>query len=159
MTSLQSSMDTPDQPTHSASNTTPLLDEMRRGIVALVDDHELVGRALSMLMDVKQLESIHFDSADALLQTLELRDGHIWLQGKGAKLQLKFAVIDMNMPGMNGVALAHRLRDMAPQLRMVLMTASMPHERRPFGPLPEGVPCLTKPFRLEDLEKIMFQTP
>lgn len=152
-------MDTPDQPTTSASDSTPLLDEMRRGIVALVDDHELVGRALAMLMEVKQLESINFDSAEALLQTLELRDGHIWLQGKSAKLPLQFAVIDMNMPGMNGVALAHRLRDMAPELRMVVMTASMPHDRASLGPLPEGVQCLIKPFRLAELEKIMFETP
>lgn len=152
-------MDTPDQPTTSASDSTPLLDEMRRGIVALVDDHELVGRALAILMEVKQLESINFDSAEALLQTLELRDGQIWLQGKNAKLPLQFAVIDMNMPGMNGVALAHRLRDMAPQLRMVVMTASMPHDRASLGPLPEGVQCLIKPFRLAELEKIMFQTP
>lgn len=152
-------MDTPDQPTTSASDSTPLLDVMRRGIVALVDDHELVGRALAMLMEVKQLESINFDSAEALLQTLELRDGHIWLQGKSAKLPLQFAVIDMNMPGMNGVALAHRLRDMAPELRMVVMTASMPHDRASLGPLPEGVQCLIKPFRLAELEKIMFETP
>lgn len=143
----------------SPSGPTSALEALQRGVVALVDDSELIGRALSMLMQLKHIESVAFDSAEALLDALELRDGQIWLHGQTAKLPVQFAVIDMNLPGISGVALAHQLREMVPQLRMVIMTAAMPEERALHGPLPEDVECLIKPFRLAELERIMFQTP
>ncbi len=92
------------------------------------------------------------------LEAVELRDGQLWLQGQHAKLPVQFAVLDLNLPGISGVALAHRLREMAPALRMVIMTAAMAEERAYHGPHPEGVGCLIKPFRLAELEKVMFQS-
>ena len=86
---------------------------------------------------------------------MEPQDGQIRLKGKSEKLPVQFAVIDLNLPGMSGTALAHRLRELAPQLRMVLMTAVMPDERALHGPEPEGVGCLSKPSRIAEFEKVL----
>ena len=142
--------------------TTPLptqAEAMRGGVVAIVDDEEQISRALCLLLELQHIESVAFLSAEAMLEAIELRDGQLWLQGQSAKLPVQFAVLDLNLPGISGVALAHRLREMAPALRMVIMTAAMPEERAYHGPHPEGVGCLIKPFRLAELEKVMFQSP
>ena len=139
----------------SLHESSSLPEIFQNGIVAIVDDDEHIGRAITMLMQLKNVEAVSFASAEALLQAVEPRDGQIWLQGKSEKLPVQFAVIDLNLPGMSGTALAHRLRELVPQLRMVIMTAAMPDERALHGPEPEGVGCLTKPFRIAELEKVL----
>lgn len=152
-------MATPDPTTTSQPTPLPTPVAMQRGLIAIVDDEEQISRALCLLLKLKQIESVAFRSAEAMLEALELQDGQVWLQGQSARLPVQFAVIDLNLPGISGVALAHRLREMAPQLGMVIMTAAMPEERALHGPHPEGVGCLIKPFRLAELESVMFQTP
>ena len=132
-----------------------LSDILQHGIVAVVDDDEHIGRAITMLMQLKNVEAVSFASAEALLEAVKSSEGQIWLQGKTEMLPLQFAVIDLNLPGLSGVALAHKLRELSPQLRMVIMTAAMPDERALHGPEPEGVGCLIKPFRIAELEQVL----
>jgi len=128
-------------------------------VVAIVDDEEQISRALCLLLELQHIESVAFLSAEAMLEAIELRDGQLWLQGQHAKLPVQFAVLDLNLPGISGVTLAHRLREMAPALRHGDHDGR--HARRAClsWPHPEGVGCLFKPFHLAELEKVMFQTP
>lgn len=62
------------------------------------------------------------------------------------------AIVDLNLPGMSGLTLAHQLRVYDANLPLVMVTAMRGEDCRRFGQLPCGVPCLQKPLYLEALE-------
>ena len=57
---------------------------------------------------------------------------------------------DLRMPGMNGVELARRLGEVAPELRVLFMTG-FPGEAQPEGVA--DVPVLVKPFGAAELAR------
>jgi len=66
------------------------------------------------------------------------------------------AVLDVNLPGVNGIDLAVMLRDMAPELPITIITALHDDERVRYGQPPLGIRCLRKPFDLDALEDALF---
>lgn len=85
----------------------------------LVDDHEVMREALRM-----QLESI-----DALQIVAEAVDG---IEGLARihEMQPQVAFVDVNMPGLSGLALAARVRELGLATRIVLFTAFDDREMR-----------------------------
>lgn len=122
-------------------------------MVALVDDEVQIALGLQAVLSFKGLASSVHDSAESLLQALTERDGRLWLPGEdGTLAQLTAVVLDLNLPGMDGVELAVRLRSLQPQLRLVMITAALQDRLQERAQDLQDMTVLSKPFTLEALE-------
>lgn len=145
--------DPPMNDVGTGSNANPSL--AATGVVAVVDDDEHVASALGSWLELHGLATVCHATAEALLETLlPLPEGIAVATGAPASVRrpLLGAVLDLNLPGIDGVALAHQLRWLAPDLPLVLITALRDEDRLSYGALPSGVRCLRKPFSLDVLE-------
>jgi DNA-binding response OmpR family regulator len=128
-------------------------------MVAIVDDDPQISRALGAWLELHALRASHHISGESLLQAIQVQDGKLVIQ-IGVSNPLSFplvgAVLDLNLPGINGIELARRLHRLAPTLPRVIVTALGAEDRAPYGPLPPGVFCLKKPFELDELEEALF---
>lgn len=81
--------------------------------VVLVDDHPLFRRGVAELLNESGRFQVlaQFDSAQALLDEVE-------------QLQPDLALLDLHMPGDDGLALLAQLKARQPELRVVMLTAS-----------------------------------
>jgi CheY-like chemotaxis protein len=97
----------------TTNSSDPAMDEPRHSQPVLIVEDERVSRnALSSLLSASGYEPSAFDSAEAAL--LSLRPGHI----------PHIALIDLNLPGMNGLDLIKRLSELDPSIVPVLLTAA-----------------------------------
>jgi len=129
------------------------------GAVAIVDDDPQISQALGHWVDLQGLHPLYFSCAECLLKSLS--QGHAPLTVCDSTQDiptctLVAGVLDLNLPGLSGIALAHVLRSMDAALPLVIVTALRDHERRSYGSLPPGVPCLQKPFDLDALENALL---
>lgn len=143
----------------SSASTTTSAATRQDGVVVIVEDDAHIIGALKLTLQVKHMASTAYRSAEALLDDMEVRDERIWVPVDGQKVPMIFGLIDLNLPNLNGFALATRLRAHAPTLPMAIMTASFEDDRAFKGPIPDGVPCLTKPFRFHELEALLDKLP
>ncbi len=109
--------------------------------VLLVDDEQLArARLRTLLADCKAPQaSVEAEAANAT-QALE------WLQRQSFDL----ALIDIHMPGADGLVLAQALRALPDPPALVFVTAHAEHAVRAFEL--EALDYLTKPVRLERLQ-------
>jgi len=131
--------------------------EQSVGLVGLVDDDDQVCAALGDGLELLNIASASFGSAEAMLQAVVPRQGLLWLRGAdGDCALLAAAVIDLHLPGIHGCELARRLLLVSPDLRVVLITAAHEDERVPLcGDLDAAI-WLKKPFALDDLERALL---
>lgn len=130
-----------------------------RGIVAIVDDDPHISRALGSWLELHDLCTTHHTSAESLLQSIHRDDKCLSMQlddGNPQLFTLIGAVLDLNLPGANGIELASALRRMAPDLPITIITALRDEERGHYGQPPPGICCLKKPFDLDALEDALF---
>lgn len=130
-----------------------------QGIVAIIDDDTQISRALTVWLDMHSLRAAHFVSAESLLQAVRTENGRLMLPigiTRPLVFPLAGAIIDLNLPGMSGIALSHRLHQAMPALPMVIISALAPEERARFGQPPADVICLKKPFDLDLLEDALY---
>jgi DNA-binding response OmpR family regulator len=128
-------------------------------MVAIVDDDPQISRALGAWLDLHTLRASHHISGESLLQAIRTQDGNVAIQigvSNPVSFALVGAVLDLNLPGINGIELARTLHRMAPALPLVIVTALGHEDRSPYGQLPPGVCCLKKPFELDELEQALF---
>jgi DNA-binding response OmpR family regulator len=143
----------------SSTSTTTSAATRHDGVVVIVEDDANIISALKLTLQVKHMASTAYSSAEAMLDDMEVRDERIWVPVDGQKVPMIFGLIDLNLPNLNGFALATQLRAHAPALPMAIMTASLEGDRVFQGPIPDGVPCLTKPFRFQELEALLNKLP
>ncbi len=132
---------------------------MPQGIVAIVDDDPHICQALGFWLKLNDLRASHHQSAESLLQIVRQEANHIVLSADEFKLTnniLFGAVLDFNLPGINGIELAVILRKMAPFLPITIITALNEEQLERHGELPSGIRCLKKPFDLDTLEDALF---
>lgn len=108
--------------------------------VLIVDDEVTIRETLATLLNRLGFESIAAaDGAEALIQLGQYNE------------EIKLVITDINMPVMDGVALARILRRMTPDLPLIAMTGLQDEERlaqlREIG----GVHLLAKPFSRSSL--------
>ena len=103
----------------------------RRPTLVVVDDDEHVRRALTRFLCLHGYGVRAFDSAEA------------WLAGS---CPADGAIIDINLPGMNGLELDERLRREGPAIPTVFITA---HDEP--GPAPASPIILQKPLDAQSL--------
>ena len=147
--------------TDAPDPSAPLKQRLTDGAVALVDDDEHIARALELWLQVSALSpSLHL-SAESLLESLQLHEGQVWVpvttldESPTRWAPLVAAVMDLNLTGINGFELARRLRELAPQVPLVVITAATDEDLARHGAIPDGVVCLRKPFRLDELERVL----
>lgn len=125
--------------------------------VALVDDEEQITQALQTLLSFQGVSTSVHHTAESLLQSLQVRNGQLCLQlADGTAAALQAVVLDLNLPGMNGIDLVLTLRRLQPQLRMVMITAALEGALQARATDMQGVTVLAKPFGLESLEAALF---
>jgi signal transduction histidine kinase/CheY-like chemotaxis protein len=112
--------------------------------VLVVDDEVTIRETLATLLNRLGFESIAAaDGAEALIQLGQYNE------------EIKLVITDINMPVMDGVALARILRRMTPDLPIIAMTGLQDEERlaqlREIG----GVHLLAKPFSMSSLSEAL----
>jgi two-component system, OmpR family, response regulator len=122
------------------------------GFVAVVDDDEQIAQAIAMWLDMLGTHSQVFSSGESLFSSLNTNHPE---QDFQLPSSLKAAILDLNLPGSNGIEIANRLRSTIPNLPIVLVSAMNAEDLSKFGKLPEGVRFFKKPFELEDLESAL----
>lgn len=127
-------------------------------VVAVVDDDAAVMTAVQRCLDAHGMPSLGCPDADALFKALVRGPQHwtVKAQAAGSPGQLRAAIVDLNLPGINGFEVARRLLEVDASLRVVIITAALWEDEPEFDKPPPGVLCLSKPFRLEDLESLVF---
>ncbi len=128
-------------------------------MIAIVDDTTEIADALVDWFSLLGRDATALYSAENLLE---------WLQDSQAKSGddpvntgnlLDAAILDINLPGINGIELAHKLRLKFPDLPLLLISALRHDEVESLGPLPVGVSFLRKPFDLTVIESFLFKKP
>lgn len=116
--------------------------------VLIVDDEELARLRLRTLLA---------DCADPAVQVLgeaaDATQALTWLAAQPPDRQPDLALLDVQMPGPDGMALAARLRNQAPGLFLIFITAHAAHAVQAFDL--EAVDYLTKPVRRERLQEAL----
>lgn len=110
--------------------------------ILIVDDEENQRRALAIGLRLQGFEVCEASDGEQALTLLEQRSADL-------------AVIDLMIPGINGLELARRLRTRRPDVRLVLTSAYHLSERQlaraGLGP----IAFLPKPFDLDDLTEVL----
>jgi CheY-like chemotaxis protein len=106
-------------------------------------------RVLLVDDDVLVLEVIAYMLADLCCDTLTARSANEALGAIANDETIEILISDINMPGLNGSALAERARAYRPELRVILLTGG-PADGR-------GFPFLRKPFAQSDLRRVMAE--
>jgi len=117
-----------------------------RATILLVDDEAAI-RALAR----RVLERLGYD-------VLEAEDGLTGLEAAAAAASLDLVLTDLTMPGMGGVEMAGRLGEIYPALPVVFMSGYGESSLAEDGVLDPSVRLLTKPFAINDLTDMVFQT-
>lgn len=123
--------------------TDPALPPRARKVL-IVDDHEEVRRSLARLVGAWGHEVAVAENGDRALSL-------------AATFQPEVAILDLSLPGMNGIVLARRLRTMFPAGRMYLIALSghASSEVREACLAAGFDECLDKTGRIETLERLL----
>ena len=105
--------------------------------VAVIDDDASVRRSVGNLLGSVGFDVQGYASAEEFLN--------------GAPGDIECLVLDLQLPGISGFDLLERLRESAPQIRVVLITAHGGEETRRRALALGAVAFLSKPFRTEEL--------
>lgn len=134
--------------------TMPVNDQngVQSQFVAVVDDDEHIGQAISMWLNMLGTPNQIFKSGESLFNALETSSAQLPNPQLSA---LKAAILDLNLPGSNGIEIAQRLRAAKPNLPIALISAVNSEDLSTFGAMPDGVVFFKKPFELEDLESAL----
>lgn len=113
-----------------------------QGTILLTEDDELVRE-----MTRSALELIGYDPlvAETPRQAIEI------CQQKGETIRL--LLTDVVMPGMNGMELRERIREINPEIRVLFMSGYTSNVIVTHGVLKKGVHFIQKPFSMEDLAR------
>lgn len=109
---------------------------MDQRTAAIVDDDPSVRRGLARLLRALDWDVSVYASAEEFLAS-----------DRG--LRVAVMLIDVHLPGMNGVELMRRVASAGSPIRMVLMTAHGEQETFDLLRSAEGTVCLRKPFTKE----------
>jgi FixJ family two-component response regulator len=110
-----------------------------RSIVGVVDDDAHILQSLELLLESADHGVLVFRSAAALL-------------GSGCLCRIDCLISDIDMPGMDGLALLREVEVIRPRLPTILITGYPKQlSRLPARPAALGVRVFTKPFEGRDL--------
>jgi two-component system response regulator FixJ len=109
------------------------MEEPRERLVSILDDDESVRRSVANLLLSVGFAVAAFDSAESFLQA-------------GRSKGTRCLVLDLKMPGMDGLGLLARLREMGRHIPTVILTAHGDDQVRERALRAGAVAFLDKPF-------------
>ena len=112
--------------------------------VLIVDDEEIVRHTLHEFVDFLGHHADCVENGPSGLQALENGDYHA-------------AIVDIRMPGLDGLTFLRRARRMLPDLPIVLITGHGTDETREEAMKAGAFAFLLKPFRFNDIQGLMDQ--
>jgi DNA-binding NtrC family response regulator len=107
--------------------------------VLLVDDDEQLRRTLAARFERQGLKVVSAGSGEEGLQ-------------KAAAARCDAALLDLHLPGINGIELLTRLKEQQPDLEAIMLTAHSSVETAVLAMKRGAYDYLTKPFHLPDLD-------
>ncbi len=110
------------------------------GTVLLAEDDETVRDLAARILSKAGYTVLSAASGDKALEIAANRR------------DIRIAITDVVMPGMNGVELSHRLAEMRPEVPVLFMSGYTDDPSIHLG-VPDGLPFISKPFLPEDLLK------
>jgi DNA-binding response OmpR family regulator len=110
--------------------------------VLVVDDEANHARVMSIGLRLEGFEVETADSADGAMRQL-------------GKAEFDVAIVDLMMPGTNGIQLARQVRERYPQTRVVLTSAYHLSERQLVRADCGAVGFIPKPFDLSELARFL----
>ena len=105
-------------------------------LIAIVDDDESVCRALKRLVRSLDMDAQAFGSGQVFLELLETPP----------PFRPDCVVLDIQMPGVNGIEVQTRIRRVSASLPVIFITAYEDEEARARALAGGAVACLRKPF-------------
>ena len=114
--------------------------------VLVVEDEAISRRALTALLIASGFPTPAVASAEEALEAM------------GAASPPAIALVDLDLPGMSGLELIHRLHDLAPDLRSVLITATS-RERLDELLTTSDVDYMRKPINFNSLLQVLASQP
>ena len=130
-------------PNHESSVTDPVHPPRARKVL-IVDDHEEIRRSLARLVGAWGHEVAVAENGERALSL-------------AATFQPEFAILDLSLPGMNGVVLARRLRKVFPagRLYIIALSGHASVELREACLAAGFDECLNKTEGIETLERLL----
>jgi len=120
-------------------------------MIAIVDDDTWIANAIGSWIKMLGVSAdVHYSAEDLLASV----DTH----GEGDECPYTAAILDVNLPGMNGLELGKELRNRYPDLNIIMVTALRHEEIEALGKLPTNAHLFRKPYDLDDLERVLFNT-
>ena len=115
----------------------------------LVVDDNAIERTLYETIINYHFDSLHVDFAANGLEALE----------KSSKKDYSVIIVDIEMPGMNGIVFFEQLRKLSPQKaeKVIFSSANIENHRKTFFNK-EDCPYLTKPFSKTELLHLINNT-
>ena len=119
------------------------MDQITQTIL-VVDDESMMISLCKNILTMGGYRVLGASGGDAALRLLNDDD---------SKIQL--ALLDIVMPGLNGVELARRIRDQSPGTKVVLMSGYAPTDVARIAGEESALPIIWKPFRAESLLRMI----
>lgn len=110
------------------------------GVILIADDDAMVRETLADLLDIDRFKVIQ--AADAAEALMVLR---------GPDVQVDILVTDLSMPGIDGIALIERARQIKPNLPAILLTGYADQVESVTMTASGGFHVLRKPVQAEHL--------
>ena len=119
-------------------------DPNEPGTVLLVEDDEQVRKLLSWMLERR---------GNRIVEQGNGKDAWSFMEHHGGSV--RFAIIDLVIPGIDGVELADRIRQRYPEVGILLVTGNDVEEVREVIRHDSGITLLQKPFGEVDLEEAL----
>jgi FixJ family two-component response regulator len=110
----------------------------------IVDDDLSFGKSLKRLLNARGMSADYFGSAQSFLDSIPPD-------------QLGYAIVDVHMPDINGLALLNRMREMKYSMRVIIVTGQPQADNRNLAIAGGALGFLLKPFSEESLLELVRQ--
>jgi FixJ family two-component response regulator len=110
----------------------------------IVDDDLSFGKSLKRLLNARGMSAEYFGSAQAFLDSIPPD-------------QLGYAIVDIHMPDISGLALMSRMREMHYAMQVIIITGQPQADNRNTALAGGALGFLQKPFSEESLLELVKQ--
>jgi FixJ family two-component response regulator len=107
-------------------------------VVATVDDDHRVRESIQSVLESAGYDAATFESAESLLQS-------------GLLPHLRCVILDVRLPGMDGIELQHRIRQQEPSMPVIFVTAHDDDDIRGRALRGGALAFMLKPFDIAAL--------